>query len=170
MSGSAPPSLRANRFDLEALSVDHAPEMAGVLADPSLYQFTGGAPPTRSELERRYAAQTAGPPDGRQRWLNWVVRDRGTGALVGFVQATVDGDAAEVAWVTGAAFQGRGAATEAVSAMVRWLSVQGVVTVLAHVHPDHAASRAVAARAGMVETDVVVDGETRWVLRSPVDG
>ena len=34
------------RIGLRPLSPDDAPEMAKVLADPALYQYTGGTPPT----------------------------------------------------------------------------------------------------------------------------
>ena len=45
---------------LRPLRVDDAAEMAEVLADPSLYEFTGGEPPSVADLERRYAVQTRG--------------------------------------------------------------------------------------------------------------
>jgi hypothetical protein len=61
----------------------------------------------------------------------------------GTVQATVSGPAdalvAEVAWVVATPSQGRGVATEAAQAVVEWLREQGVVEVVAHVHPDHQA-------------------------------
>jgi uncharacterized protein (DUF1684 family) len=82
---------------------------------------------------------------------------------VGYVQATVVGDSAEVAWVISPSVQGRGVATEAATAMADWLTAAGVTRLVAHVHPDHAASAAVAARLGLRRTDVVEDGEVRWV-------
>ncbi len=159
------PPLRTDRLDLEPLTTGHAAEMVAVLADPALYAFTGGTPPTRADLDRRYAAQVRGhSPDGGQGWLNWVLRERATGAAVGFVQATLDrAGTAEVAWVLGTAAQGRGLAAEAARALVDWLTGQGVTAVHAHVHPGHRASARVAAAAGLAPTDVVVDGEVRWV-------
>ena len=44
---------RAARLTLEPLRVDHAPAMVEVLADPALYEFTGGRPPTLDELTAR---------------------------------------------------------------------------------------------------------------------
>ncbi|MDX2290691.1 MULTISPECIES: GNAT family N-acetyltransferase, partial [Streptomyces] len=61
----------------------------------------------------------------------------------------------------GTAWQGRGYASEAARALVGWLRPR-VRTVVAHVHPDHAASAAVARAAGLVPTDEVQDGEVRW--------
>ncbi|RSS52333.1 GNAT family N-acetyltransferase, partial [Streptomyces sp. WAC07061] len=46
--------------------------------------------------------------------------------------------------------------------LVGWLGAQGVGTVVAHVHPDHAASAAVAAAAGLAPTGRWQDGEARW--------
>lgn len=37
---------------LRPLSVTDAPEMAAVLADPELYRYTGGEPPSVAGLER----------------------------------------------------------------------------------------------------------------------
>jgi RimJ/RimL family protein N-acetyltransferase len=137
-----------------------------VLADPSLYEFTGGTPPTLDELTARYARQSAGrSPDGSEQWLNWVVL-LGEEAI-GYVQATVTGPEAEIAWVISSAHQGHGYATEAATAMVDRLTASGVTRLVAHVHPDHEASGRVAARLGLRRTDVVEDGEVRWVLALP---
>ena len=163
---SAAPELRSARLRLVPLAVGDAPEMVGVLADPALYAFTGGEPPTIVTLEARYLAQVAGPPDDGEQWHNWIVRTLDTDEAIGYVQATVTdcGRAADLAWVTGAAWQGRGYAAEAAGAMVAWLLEAGVVTVTAHVHPDHAASASVARKAGLAATDEVEDGERVWRL------
>lgn len=155
--------LRTPRLVLEPLSPAHAEEMAPVLADPALHRFTGGAPATVDELRERYARQAAGrSPDGRARWLNWVVRHEG--AAVGHLQATVldaaTGPVAELAWVIGSAHQGRGFAREAAAAVVAALPAGAVL--VAHIRPDHAASAAVARALGLRPTGVVVDGEVRW--------
>lgn len=92
-----------------------------------------------------------------------MVRLDAEDCLTGTVQATVSGEAAEIAWVIGTPWQRRGIAVEAARAMVEWLGTQaGVRTVIAHVHPDHTASAAVATRVGLAATDRVEDGEIRW--------
>ncbi|MFJ6408088.1 GNAT family N-acetyltransferase [Streptomyces hydrogenans] len=153
--------IRTARLELVPLEVSHAEEMAGVLGDPALHAFIGGVPEGLEELRARYARWEAGAPEPGTVWCNWVVRSREDGRLVGTVQATVVGDAAEVAWVVGTAWQGRGYASEAARALVGWLRPR-VRTVVAHVHPDHAASAAVARAAGLVPTGEVQDGEVRW--------
>ena len=167
------PTLETDRLRLEPLRVEDAEEMAGVLADPSLYTFIGGEPPTVEELRLRYAAQVVGrSPDGREQWLNWIVRRRAEGDAIGSVQATVGeatgvprGTSADVAWVIGVPWQGHRSASEAAAAMISWLLTQeprGVATITAHIHPDHAASAAVARRLGLEPTDRLEDGEVVW--------
>lgn len=174
-----PPVLETERLRLEPLRVAHAREMAGALADPALYAFIGGEPPTVAGLRRRYRTQVAGwSDDGRERWLNWVVRPRAGGAAIGFVQATVvaagddrarDRLEADLAWVIGVRWQGHGAASEAARAMLDWLvrpapAGGAVAIVTAHIDPGHAASGSVARRLGLVPTDLIEDGEVVWRL------
>jgi uncharacterized protein (DUF1684 family) len=148
--------------ELTPLAVEHAAAMVAVLADPWLYEFTGGTPPTLEELTELYTRQTVGhSPDGTEQWLNWVVLLDST--PVGYVQATVVGDSAEIAWVISPSVQGRGLATEAARRMSDLLSTSGVRRLVAHIHADHAASARVAERLGLRRTDVVEDGEVRWV-------
>ncbi|WP_063833507.1 GNAT family N-acetyltransferase [Streptomyces sp. NRRL F-5727] len=149
------------RLELVPLDVGHAEEMAGVLNDPALHRFVGGAPESLEELRARYARWAAGAPDPGTTWCNWVIRAREEGRLVGTVQATVGGNTAEVAWVVGSPWQGRGYASEAARALVAWLRDRGLI-VVAHVHPDHTASAAVARAAGLVPTEGIQDGEVRW--------
>lgn len=159
--------LSSDRLELEPLCPEHADEMAPLLDDIGLHTFIGGAPATRDELTGRYIRQVVGrSPDGSQRWLNWVVRRRDSGQAIGTTQATVSehdaGLTADVAWVIGASQQRQGYAHEAAKVMVRWLRHQGVEVVVAHVHPQHQASIAVARAVGLAPTDTVVDGEVRW--------
>ncbi|MFJ4912339.1 GNAT family N-acetyltransferase [Streptomyces sp. NPDC088726] len=162
-----PTPFSTPRLDALPLRVDHADEMAAVLADPALHTFTGGAPQDTEALRSRYARQTAGSPDPAEQWWNWVLRVRDGDCLAGYVQATVDvtGARAEIAWVIGSGRQGRGYAKEAAAGLVAHLLDTGAVrTVVAHIHPDHAASEAVAASAGLARTGEWEDGEARWRL------
>lgn len=161
----------AARLDLVPLRPGHAGEMAAVLAGPDLYAFTGGTPPSPADLRARYERWTAGSPDPDVAWCNWAIRLREPGCLAGWVQATVTAESAEVAWVVGVPWQGQGLATEAARALLTWLRDHSVAAVTAHIHPDHAASAAVAAAAGLSPTDVIEDGEIRWVsAASPAAG
>ncbi|WP_220150046.1 GNAT family N-acetyltransferase [Acidipropionibacterium virtanenii] len=165
--------LTTGDLRLDPLRVADAGEMAGVLADESLYRFTGGSAPAPSRLRARYRSQVRGASsDGTQGWLNWIVRPEPPGAAVGFVQATLERRSrtfedllvASLGWVVGPVWQGRGIATRATGAVLEWLVSRGVAEFRAHIHPDNAASQKVAAKLGFRPTGLVLDGEIRWVL------
>ncbi|MFI1291722.1 GNAT family N-acetyltransferase [Streptomyces sp. NPDC020792] len=168
MSTLAAHAIGTRRLDLLPLHVEHAEEMAAVLSDPALHTFIGGTPDTPRALRSRYERMTAGSPDPAVSWLNWVLRLREESCLTGTVQATVGpsdhGLTAELAWVVGTPWQGRGIAGEAARALVDWLGRRPVRTVVAHIHPDHRASAAVATAAGLTPTDAWHEGERRWCL------
>lgn len=157
----------SRRLVLEPLRPEHADELALLLNDSSLHRYIGGAPPTRDELQARVERQVRGrSPDGRELWLNWVVRSRPADQAVGTTQATIYPERISVvallAWTIGSAHQGQGLATEAAGLMASWLRRQGITCLRAHIHPRHDASMAVAAAIGLKPTDRVVDGERRW--------
>jgi RimJ/RimL family protein N-acetyltransferase len=75
-----------------------------------------------------------------------------------------EGRRAEIAWVVGVSWQRQGFAAEAVRALLAWLDARGVTAIQAHIHPGHAASAAVARRAGLVPTGHTDDdGEQLWL-------
>jgi RimJ/RimL family protein N-acetyltransferase len=168
MTRVTPESIGTTRLRLVPIEPGHADEMATVLADPALYVFTGGTPLSAAALRERYRrlATGTGTPEPGVTWGNWVIQDRRTGRLAGYVQATITarehGGEAEVAWVVGTAWQGQGLATEAARGLVGWLAGHGVATVVAHIHPDHHASAAVAAAVGLSPSGGWHDGERRW--------
>ncbi|MEU8971992.1 GNAT family N-acetyltransferase [Streptomyces monashensis] len=166
MSDLAARAISTARLDLLPLRVGHADEMAGVLSDPALHTFIGGTPDTPQALRSRYQRLTAGSPDPAVSWLNWVILLRDESCLTGTVQATVrpceHGLTAEIAWVVGTPWQGRGIASEAARGLVDRLGRLPVHTVVAHIHPGHRASAAVATAAGLAPTGTWHDGEVRW--------
>jgi len=149
--------------------VDDAEGMLAVYADERMFTFTGGEPPEREALRRRYTRLAIGWNDDRtEQWCNWIVRRTGQTAPIGVVQATVPVDhrTAWVAWEIAVPEWGRGFATEAAAAMLSWLRGLGVRSVAASIHPGNLGSDGVARRLGLTATDVVDDdGEVRWELR-----
>ncbi|MGW2212313.1 GNAT family N-acetyltransferase [Streptomyces sp. NPDC001781] len=164
--------IRTPRLDLLPLRVGHATEMAGVLADPALHRFIGGTPYPPDALTTRYRRLVAGSPDPEITWLNWVILLREDSRLTGTVQATLSTArrTAEIAWVVGTPWQGRGIAKEAAVALVAWLTACPVRSITAHIHPDHHASAAVARAAGLAPTPERQDGEIRWACGGRAGG
>ena len=170
MSAIVAEPILTRRLTLLPLRVEYADEMAIVLADPDLHTFTGGSPLTPRALRTRYERLVAGAGDPAVSWCNWVIKLLDPGCLAGTVQATIsaaDGPVAEIAWVVGTPWQGRGIATEAARALIAWLGQQSVRTVIAHIHPSHQASAAVAAASGLTPTGHRQEGEIRWRLLMP---
>ena len=99
--------------------------MFAVLSDPAIYEYENEPPASLEALRRRYAAlESRRSPDGREQWLNWVIR-LPTGEPIGYVQATVYPDRrAAIAYELGSAWWGRGLARQAVEAMVAELVAQ----------------------------------------------
>ncbi len=156
--------LHAAGLRLEPLTAAHADEMFPLLVDAALYEYMDGEPPASLEaLRERYARlESRRSPDGRERWLNWVVRGP-DGRAIGFVQATVHepaGDAgpagadpgprsAWVAYVIVNTHRGRGYGTVATAAMIEHLrSTFGVGRLLARVEEANAPSQRLLARLG----------------------
>jgi len=167
-AGLAAAPVETPRLLLVPLAVRHAAPMVRVLGAPQLYRFTGGSPPTLRELTERYQRLVAGPAGRAEHWLNWVIRQRADQRLAGTVQATITSDPAglraAIAWVVGAPWQGRGYATESARALIGWLREHRVTTIVAAIHPDHAASAAVARRAGMTPSAERAGVEVIWRL------
>jgi [ribosomal protein S5]-alanine N-acetyltransferase len=115
--------IETDGLTLEPQTAAHATEMFRVLSDPAIYEFENEPPASLEWLRARFAKlETRRSADGREQWLNWVIRVP-TSDLIGYVQATVrpDGEAA-IAYELSSAFWGRGLARQAVEAMIRELA------------------------------------------------
>lgn len=108
---------------LEPLVPKHAGELLSGLQDPQLYEFIADAPPQGIEALRARYELLAGrrSPDGRQQWLNWAIWSGAARAYVGYVQATVEAGAAQLAYVVFRPFWRRGFGRAAVAEMMRIL-------------------------------------------------
>jgi RimJ/RimL family protein N-acetyltransferase len=164
----ATPRIQTDRLELVRLSASDAKEMVGVLADPRLYTFIGGGPPALGALTVQYDTWVAGSANAGETWHNWVIRLRDGATAIGHLQATVTEAnstapaTANIAWVVGTPWQGRGYAAEAAAALVGWLESGGIEAITAHVNQDNVASARVAERVGLTATDELVDGEIVW--------
>ena len=110
---------------LEPQTAAHAEEMFALLSDPKIYRYEGEPPASVESLRERFQRlESRRSPDGREQWLNWVIRLPG-GEAAGYVQATLreDGRAA-IAYVLGSKYWDRGIGREAVAAMLELLHEQ----------------------------------------------
>jgi ribosomal-protein-alanine N-acetyltransferase len=110
-----PPTLA-----FEWLDESHADDLYLGFCDLQVTLFTAEKlPGTLDDMRREFAAFNAGPPPGSlEIWLNWAIRDLGSGQLVGTLQATLFSDGS--LWIGYKLVQsawGRGIATGA----VQWL-------------------------------------------------
>ena len=158
--------ITTERLVLVPLQAEDADELCDVLHDDRLHAFIGGPPQSRLELHDRFVVLAAGSPRAGETWMNWVVRRRFDSQAVGTVQATirvVDGrQVARLGWMIGVEWQNQGFASEAATALVRWVRRLGVDDVGANIHPDHDASATVASRAGLQRTEEEFEGERVW--------
>lgn len=127
--------LTTDRLTLEPQVAAHAEAMFAVLGDSAIYEYENEPPESLEWLRARFTRlESRSSPDGRQQWLNWVIR-LPTSELIGYVQATVSPDGrAAIAYVLASEHWGRGlareAVTEMISELVRHYSVQSLHAVL----------------------------------------
>ncbi len=110
--------IETARFTLEPQIAAHAGEMFVVLSDPAIYEYENQPPPSLEWLRTRFTRlETRLSADGREQWLNWVIRVP-TSELIGYVQATIRPGHAAIAYELSSAYWGRGLGHGAVKAMM----------------------------------------------------
>jgi len=111
-------TVRSDGLTLEPQIAAHAAEMFVVLSDPAIYEYENQPPPSLEWLRSRFIKlETRRSSDGKEQWLNWVIR-LPTSELIGYVQATVKTHgSASIAYELSSAYWGHGLASEAVKAM-----------------------------------------------------
>jgi len=114
-------ALRNGGLVLEPQVAAQAPALFEVLHQADVYDFLDEEPPVSLEewTERLARLESRRSPDGSEHWLNWVIVHRGE--VVGFVQATVSGDVATIAYLLGSRHWGRGLAGAATALMLEEL-------------------------------------------------
>ena len=143
--------------------------MLPVLSDDELYEYTGGGPPqSTADLAAWFGAlESRKSPAGEELWLTWLLFKIEGHTALGYVQATVRHNAAEIAWLVGSAWQGTGYASEAASALTAWLTTNKLNRISASIHPDHLASHRVAQAAGLSNSGQIKHGEQVWLMKVP---
>lgn len=150
------------RLQIEPLESRHAAELHVVLSDPQIYRFIPQDPPSLDQLEKRYKyLERRISPDGAVQWLNWALRQRETGNLIGTIQATVLADkTAMVAYELGPGYWGQGYATEALKWLLdSWNDSGEVHSARACVDTRNKASIRLLERLGFERIDAIKDAD-----------
>jgi RimJ/RimL family protein N-acetyltransferase len=136
---------------LEPQVATHAEAMFPLLNDTAVFTYIDDAPPVSVDaLRDRFARlESRASADGREQWLNWVIRLDGA-TVAGFVQATVySNGSAWIAFVLGRAHWGRGHAWHATRAMIDELGTRyGATRLLATADRENRRSIALLKRLG----------------------
>lgn len=115
--------LETPRLFLEPILPAHAPVLHERMQEEGLYRFIPQDPPSLEALTDRYDFLSARrSPDGREAYLNWAVRERGSGDYAGTLEATVHDDGtATIAYMVFVPYQRRGVAAEACGRLLEHL-------------------------------------------------
>lgn len=166
------PTLSTARLILRAHRREDFASSLALWSDPAVTRFIGGRPQTPEEVWSRLLRYR-----GHWAWLGfgfWAVAERSTGAFlgeVGFMDAhrvitpSLEG-IAEIGWALMPFAHGRGFATEAVRGALHWGDAHlGAQRTACIIHPDNAASLAVAAKCNYREAArTIYHGEPTIVL------
>ena len=152
------PVVATSRLVMRGHEAEDLDALAATWADASVARHIGGRPATREEAWARLLRYV-----GHWSLLGfgyWVVEERASGAFlgeIGFADFKRDiepgfGDALEAGWALAPSAQGRGYATEAVRAALRWADGSlGRRRAVCMIAPENEPSRRLALRCGFVE-------------------
>jgi RimJ/RimL family protein N-acetyltransferase len=170
--------LSTRRLYLEPLKAAHAELLVDPLQHDELYRFIPTSPLPLDQLRKRYAFLQGGQsPDGKEKWLNWVLFLRHGGLPVGTFEATVrEGGDADVAYAIFPSYWRQGFAKEAAWAVIEHLRAEhGVRCFGADIDSRNAASIALVESLGFERVKLTPNAdffrgessdEVRYELRS----
>jgi RimJ/RimL family protein N-acetyltransferase len=150
VSSDLGPTLVTERLILRPPVAEDFDPYAQLLADESTARFIGGVQ-SRADAWRGFLTMAGAWV--MQGFSFFTVVERASGQWVGRVgpMKPEGWPGTEVAWSLGAAFHGKGYATEAATAAIDWaFDYLGWTEVIHTIHPDNVPSQAVAARLGSV--------------------
>lgn len=156
--------LETPRLQIVPLNATHADAAFALMQNDALYEWISMDKPISVETLRahwkRRERRLSG--DASEMWPSWVVMSRQDGALVGEVDACIDGamECINFGYFFFPPYWGRGFATEAVNATVAHLLLHGVTRLVATVTVGNIASAKVLQKAGFSFTRVIADNDT----------
>src|SRR5579871_5336412 len=157
------PRLETERLVLRAYTGDDFEPFATFMSDPDVMRYLTGHPLSRADAWRSLSSAIG----------HWTLRGYGTWAVerkedrafigrVGMINPE-GWPGLEVGWTLGKPFWGKGYATEAASAALRYAFItQPAERIISCIHPENIASQAVALRLGESKgerTEVTIGGE-----------
>ncbi len=143
------PRLETERLLLRGLCREDFEPFAAIMADPEVARYVAPAPMSRADAWRSLASSLG-------HWLlrgygAWGVERKADGAFLGRVgMINPEGwPGLEIGWTLGKPYWGRGYATEAAAAAMRYAFLtQPVARLISNIDPANTASQAVAVRLG----------------------
>ncbi len=147
---------------LSPLRPDDAPEMFAGLSDERGYAFIPDEPPeTPEKLRERYIMlSSGGTPDGREIWLNLIIRYGDDRRPAGYTQATLTGQEALVAYHVFPSLWRNGIATAAMTLMLNDLFARDTIhTARAFVDTRNAGSVALLKKLGFTLLRKIVNAD-----------
>jgi RimJ/RimL family protein N-acetyltransferase len=172
LPAAAAPIVETDRLRLRGHTLADFEASFAMWSEPSVARYIGGKPSTREEAWGRLLRYV-----GHWALLGfgyWLVEEKESGRFAGeiglsnFLRAIEPplAPVPEAGWVLAPWAQGRGFATEAVSATLRWMEQHhGTGRTVCLINPENAPSLRVAARVGYVELSRVdYHGEPNIVL------
>ena len=152
------PTIETERLVLRAYRLEDFPHLAAAWADPEVVRYIGGRPSTEEESWTRLLRNSALWP--MLGYGYWAATEKATGRYagdVGFadfkreIEPSIKG-VPEIGWVLAPWSHGRGYATEAAQAALRWLeSALGPQRTVCLINDDNLASLRVAEKCGYRE-------------------
>jgi RimJ/RimL family protein N-acetyltransferase len=144
--------LETERLVLRRLTMGDVDNLVALDSDPDVMRYLAdGRPKPRHVIEREKLPRMLGYYERFDGFGFWAAEQRDTGAFVGwFALLPADGGDVELGYRLRRAAWGKGYATEAAGAALRYgFEVVGLDQIIAVTHPDHVASRRVMEKSGM---------------------
>lgn len=147
--------LESKRLVYERITRNHARELESVLCDSRVYvHVDDGTAPTFDELAESFVLREIGPSGNRssETWVDYVLRTKDSQVAIGRVEATVIEHRAEVAYILGISYWGRGYGNESLVWLQHFLRKNhGVREFWATVTPGNESSKSLLLKNGYVE-------------------